>query len=145
MTQPPPKRRSQLKIVLIVLGVLLVTCCAVAIPTGIYVVNKANDAIGPVRESANEFLGDIQAARYTSAYGRLCTDARSDLSVADFERGASARRLTGYEIVGVHVSNVNGRVTGTVTARLTYEAFNEQHVIPMVSEDGAWKVCGRPY
>jgi hypothetical protein len=44
------------------------------------------------------------------------------------------------------MSNVSGRVSGTVTTRLTLDTgFVDQHMFMLLKEDGQWKVCGQPY
>jgi len=41
---------------------------------------------------------------------------------------------------------VNGKVSGQVTARLTYtDGSSEPHLFPLVKEGDAWRICGSPY
>jgi hypothetical protein len=144
----PPRRQSNrtTRIVLIVVGSVLALCCVLTSIGAYLLYRTVSDAIGPVRAEANQFLTDLEAQAYSSAYDRLCSSARERFTVEQFTARVQAQRPTRHDLVGTNVSNVNGFVSATVTARITYATgFTDDHVLRMAKENGAWRVCGNPY
>jgi len=143
---PPPQRRT-LRTVLIVVGVVLVLCCAGGVTGGFFLFRGVQQATEPARQAADEFVADLESGNAGAAYGRLCAGTQSDFTRTAFVEGLGAQsKIRGHEIVGVNVSNFNGRVSATVTAKLTLDTgFVDQHTFTLVKEDGQWKVCGQPF
>ncbi|MBB3101584.1 hypothetical protein FHR83_009313 [Actinoplanes campanulatus] len=130
----------------IIVGVVVVLCtCVVA--GGYFFVSGIQEATGPARQAAEEFVADLESGNSDAAYGRLCADTTSDFTREAFVQGLSGQpAIRSHEIVGVNVSNVNGRVSATVTANLTLDSgFVDRPTFPLVQEDGQWKVCGQPF
>src|SRR5262245_38034428 len=144
---PPPKQSHTLRTVLIVVGVALVVCCAGAIGGGYAIYRGVSAATGPVRDTVNAFLGDLEAGNTASAYEYLCGPVRSQYPGAVFAEVVSRRpKLSSHSIIGVNVNNVNGDVSGSVTARLRYaDSSADLHVFHLAKEDGNWRICGDPY
>jgi Domain of unknown function (DUF4878) len=141
-----PRRTSTTKIVLIVVGSILTLCCiggGVAAYVGFRTVSGA---VGPPREATEAFIRDLQSGDVASAYGKLCASTRAAVTQEQFSGMISNRRPSAFEVVGTNVSNVNGKVSATVTANLTYpDGFTDRHVFQLRKEGDAWKVCGDPY
>jgi Domain of unknown function (DUF4878) len=144
MTQP--KGMSTTKIVLIIVGSVLAVCCVGGGIAAYFGFRVFSEALGPPRATTEAFIRDLQSGDAASAYGKLCGATRAAVTQDRFTEMVSNRRPSTYEIVGVQVNNTNGRVSATVTARLTYaDGFTDQHFFHLVKEDGTWKVCGNPY
>ncbi|MFF0659443.1 hypothetical protein [Micromonospora tulbaghiae] len=64
-------------------------------------------------------------------------------SEADFTRQQSSQsEFAGYDVIGLNVSNNNGRVSGSTTIRFTPAVgTNVTQSFPMVKEDGEWRIC----
>ncbi|MGW0434948.1 Rv0361 family membrane protein [Micromonospora sp. NPDC003197] len=146
--QPPPpppasKSGNTTRIVLIVVAVVLVLCCLGAGLFGYVFYRTVQDATGPARDATTGYLDDLRERDYPGAYGRLCTQVRADMTAEEFARRQSAQpTITSYKIVGLNVTNNNGRVTGTTTVRLTQEpGATSTQVFPLVKEDGQWRIC----
>ncbi|MET8152941.1 hypothetical protein ACIBSW_34990 [Actinoplanes sp. NPDC049668] len=104
-------------------------------------------ATGPAREATSDFVTDLESGNADAAYGRLCAGTQSKFTREAFGLGLSAEpKIRSHEITGVNVSNYNGRVSATVTAKLTLDTgFVDQHTFALVEEDGQWKACGQPF
>ncbi|PGH42411.1 hypothetical protein GA0070622_1770 [Micromonospora sediminicola] len=137
---PPKKSRRTL---FIVLGVVLALCCSGGVVGGFVLYRVAQDATGPARATVDTFAGAIVARDYPAAYRLFCADVRDRLGEADFARQQSAQpELTGYEIVGLNVTNNNGRVRGSANVRFTpRDGVAVNQVLPLVKEDGDWRIC----
>ncbi|MCM0674932.1 DUF4878 domain-containing protein [Micromonospora phytophila] len=151
MTHPyqvpqPPKRRT-LRIVLIVVGVVVVLCCGGAGVGGFFLRKGVKGATDPARQAAESFVSDLEAGDADVAYGLLCSDTRGRFTRDVFVQGVAKQpKIRGHKVNGVNVSSVNGRTSATVSMALTLDSgFTDQHIFPLVQEDGAWKVCGQPY
>ena len=143
---PPPRRSNTTRIVLIIVGVVLVLCCGgVAVAT--FAFRSIAQSTGPVQDTVSDFLKHVQADETDAAYADLCTATQQRYSQSDFATTVHNRpKLTSYTIVNTNVSNVNGKVSGQVTARLTYtDGSSEPHLFPLVKEGDAWRICGSPY
>lgn len=145
--EPPPPRRRTLRTVLIVVGIVLVLCCAGAVAGGFFLFREVKQATDPAREATEEFVTDLESGDADAAYGRLCAGTRGRFTREAFLHGLSEQpRIQSHEIVGVNVSTVNGRVSATTTAELTFDTgFVDRHTFKLVKEDGQWKVCGQPF
>jgi hypothetical protein len=144
---PKPGNSRTLRTVLIVVGVVLLLCCGGAIVGGVFLFRGVSHAVGPARDAADEFMTDPQTGDLPGAYDRLCADTRSRFTRDVFVDGAAVQpKIKSHRIVGVNVSNYNGKSSATVTAELTLDTgFVDRHAFTLVNEDGTWKVCGRPY
>jgi hypothetical protein len=144
---PPPKNNNTLRIVLIVVGAVAVLCCGGGIIGGVYLFHSYTTESGPARDAADQFVTDLQTGDAADAYGLLCDDTRGAMTPDRFAQGVAAQpKIAGHKSAGVKVSTGTDGTTAIVTMNLTMQnGFAEQHAIPMVKEDGAWKVCGSPY
>ncbi|MGC4893025.1 hypothetical protein [Micromonospora sp. DT31] len=145
MTYPPaavPPKKSK-RTLFIVLGVVLAVCCSGAALGGFLLFRTVQEATGPARTTVDAFAGALVERDYPAAYRHLCSPLRDRVSEADFAAQGSARPdLTDHEIVGLNVSNNNGRVSGSATVRYTPDvgaATTEEY--PLVKEDGEWRIC----
>jgi hypothetical protein len=54
--------------------------------------------------------------------------------------------VTDYEITDVSVATRSGRPHGTVTVKVIRGGgLSEERRLPVVREDGNWRVCGDPF
>jgi hypothetical protein len=142
----PPRRNRTTRIVLIVVAALALLCCGgVAVAT--FAFRSIQESTGPVRDTVDGFLGHLKADETDAAYASLCASTKGRYSETDFTTTVHNRpRVASYSIVSTNVSNVNGRVSGAVTAQLTYtDGSSEPHQFPLVKEGDAWRICGSPY
>jgi hypothetical protein len=145
--QPPqPKRKlSTTQKVIIIVAAIVVLCCGGAAVGGYFIYRAVDNSTQPMRDAATGYLDNLKAHDYTTAYGRLCDRVRARITPAQFEAVVSAKPLADYEVTGFHVSNQNGLVDGTVTvSRKNTDGTKISHIIPMVKDGDAWRVCGDP-
>jgi len=144
---PPPEKKRTTTVVLIVVGVLAALCCGGAVIGGFVLAKSVTKAIGPVREAADSFLGDLEAGDTSTAYAALCSPARTEFTPAQFEQVLAARpKITEHKIASVNVGDFNGKVTGTVGAQLRYaDGSSELQQFRLTKEGDSWHVCGHPY
>ncbi|MCW3838628.1 hypothetical protein ONA70_00750 [Micromonospora yasonensis] len=140
---PPPRKSNTTKIVLSVVGVVLALCCLGGVIGGFALYHAVQEATGPARTTVDAYAGALVARDYPTAYGQLCRPVRDRVSPDEFVRQQSARpALTGYEIVGLNVSNNNGQVRGSASVRFSPQGGTaETQVYPLVMEDGSWRIC----
>ncbi|MFI2713483.1 hypothetical protein ACH495_25510 [Micromonospora sp. NPDC018662] len=143
----PARRRRPARAGVLVAGLGLGTCLIGVAGLAVWNAQVVLQAGGPVRETADGFFRDVAAGDTDGAYERLCAEARSRWSQAGF--GSWVRTppvVSGYEIVDVSVSTRAGRPRGTVVVRLNRDGGgSEQREVPVVPEDGGWRVCGDPF
>ncbi|MET8838427.1 hypothetical protein ABZV78_31625 [Micromonospora sp. NPDC004540] len=139
----PPRKSNTTRIVLTVVGVVLALCCVGGVVGGFALYHAVREATGPARTTVDTFAGALVARDYPTAYGRLCGRVRDRVSEEDFARQQAAQpALTGYRIVGLNVTNSNGRVRGSAEVRFTPQSGTTvTQVFVLVKEDGGWRVC----
>ncbi|WP_420118608.1 hypothetical protein [Micromonospora sp.] len=143
----PARRRRPVRTGLF-LGGLAVGLCLVGVAgLGLWNVQVVAGATGPVRETADGFLRELSAGEVEQAYRRLCAPTRSRWSEVGFAGWVRTPPVvTGYEILDVSVRTKGGRPAGEVAVRVTRDGgADEQRRLPVVKEDGKWRVCGDPY
>lgn len=142
----PQRSMSTTKIVLIVVGSVLAVCCAGGAVAAYFGVRAFSGAIGPPSAVTESFIRDLESGNSASAYGKLCAPTRQRISQDRFAEMVGERRPSSFRIVETSVRNMNGRVSATVTASLTYpDGFTDTHAFHLQQERGEWKVCGDPY
>ncbi len=143
MPQPPRQKSGTWKILAIIGAVIALLCCLGAIALGIWGYNTVKDATGPMKETANSFLDNLQDGNYGQAYDRLCANAKRQVTQQQFSQALSMLpKITGHKITGVNVNTTNGRTTGTVQVELTREILGQtDQTLQMAKENGDWKVC----
>jgi hypothetical protein len=143
----PARRRRPLRAGVLAGGLGFGLCLVGVAGLGVWNVQVVWRASGPVRETADTFLHRVAAGETDQAYQQLCRQARgrwSDVGFASWVR--TPPQVSGYEIVDVSVATRGGRPRGTVTVRLTRDGGgSEEHRLPVVPEDGGWRVCGDPF
>ncbi|MBO0867867.1 MAG: hypothetical protein J2P15_04825 [Micromonosporaceae bacterium] len=145
--QPPPKNKHTLRTVLIIVGVVLVVCCAGGIAGGYAIYRGVNAATGPARDTVNTFLGDLEGGNTAGAYAYLCGSTRQKYTTDAFTAVLGQRpKLVSHSITGTSVNNVNGTVSASVSARLSFvDGSSDLHVFILNKEGGGWRICGDPY
>lgn len=140
---PAPRRNRTTRTVLIIVGAVLAVCCLGGVGGGFLLYRTVDGATAPARSAAVAYLDDLRAGNYPAAYGRLCNEWRGSVSQEEFTRDRSAEpKIKSYSVQGVNVSNSNGEVTATVTARITPETGAEStNTLALRKEDGDWRVC----
>lgn len=123
------------------------TCLVGVAGLGAWNLQVVLQANGPVRDTTDTFLHQVAAGDTDQAYEKLCREARRKWSQVGF--GSWVRtppRVTGYQITDVSVSTRRGQPHGTVQVRLTRDGgASEDRTLPVVQEDGKWRVCGDPF
>ncbi|MFG3301021.1 hypothetical protein [Micromonospora chersina] len=138
----PPRKSNTTRVVLTVVGVVLALCCVGGVVGGFAIYHAAREATGPAQATVDRFAGALVARDYPTAYAQLCGRVRDRVSQDDFVRQQSAQPLTGYQIVGVNVTNTNGRVSGSAQVRFTPQSGTTvTQAFVLVKEDGGWRVC----
>ncbi|MBB5868650.1 hypothetical protein F4553_002029 [Allocatelliglobosispora scoriae] len=146
-TPPPtaqaPKPKRTLRTVLIIVGIVLVLCCGGLGIGGYLLYRGIDEATGPANDATDAFIDDIEAGAYPQAYARYCDQVQRRISEETFVRTQSARpKITGHEITGTSVSNINGRVSARVTVKATQAdgtIFTQTFVL--VRPDETWQIC----
>jgi hypothetical protein len=144
---PPPRKNNTLRIVLIIVGAVLAVCCVGGVIGGVFLFRGVTKATGPVRDVADQFVTDLQNGDTTGAYALLCATTRTAFPPAEFASGVTGgAQIAGHEVRGINVTSGTGGTKAIVTMKLTMKnGFVDQHAIPLVKEDGQWRVCGAPY
>ncbi|SBT41453.1 Rv0361 family membrane protein [Micromonospora auratinigra] len=141
------RRRRPLRAGVLVGGLGVGLCLVGVAGVAVWNAQVVLQANGPVRETADTFLRQVAAGETGPAYGKLCREARGKWSEVGF--GSWVRtppQVSGYEIVDVSVATRGGRPRGTVTVRLTRDGGgSEERQLPVVQEDGEWRICGDPF
>lgn len=143
----PARPRRPVRAGLLFAALAVALCCVGVAGLGAWNVQVVGQASGPVRDTADGFFRELTAGDTGGAYGRLCADARSRWSPIGFAQWVrTPPRVTGYEIVNVSVATSGGRPRGTVRIRLTrVGGAEEERKLPVVKEDGRWRICGDPF
>lgn len=143
----PYRPRRPVRTGLVLAGFGLALCCVGVAGLGVWNFQVISQAGGPVRETADGFFREVAAGDTDRAYERLCADARTRWSRVGFASWVrTPPQVSGYEIVDVSVTTRGGRPHGTVTVRVTRDGgASEQRELPVVKEDGGWRVCGDPF
>ncbi|MEU9829634.1 Rv0361 family membrane protein [Micromonospora chersina] len=146
-SRPARRRRRPVRAGVLVAVLGLGTCLVGVAGLGVWNVQVVLQANGPVRDTADAFFREVAAGETDQAYDKLCREARGKWSQVGF--GSWVRtppQVSGYEIVDVSVQTRGGRPRGTVTVRLTRDGGgSEERELPIVQEDGKWRVCGDPF
>ncbi|SCG35586.1 Rv0361 family membrane protein [Micromonospora coxensis] len=140
-----PRRPVRTGLVLGASAMLL--CVAGVAGLGLWNVQVVTGASGPVRETVDGFFQEVSTGDVDRAYDRLCASARGKWSEVGFAGWVrTPPMVSGHEILDVSVRTKGGRPVGEVTVRLTRDGgAGEQRTVPVVKEDGGWRVCGDPY
>ncbi|MGY3518944.1 Rv0361 family membrane protein [Micromonospora sp. PTRAS2] len=143
----PARRGRPARTGLLAAGAGLGLCLVGVAGLGAWNVQMLAGAGDQVRDSADGFLREVAAGDVERAYERLCAQSRSRWSAVGFAGWVRTPPVvTGYEIVDVSVRTKGGRPTGAVRARLIRDGgAGEDRTVPMVKEDGRWRVCGDPF
>ncbi|WP_229401586.1 Rv0361 family membrane protein [Micromonospora okii] len=143
----PARRRRPVRAGALAAGLGLGTCLVGVAGLAVWNAQVVVQADGPVRQTADGFLRDVAAGDTDRAYERLCGQARDRWSQAGF--GSWVRtppQVRGHEIVDVSVATRSGRPRGVVRVRLHRDGGGaEERELPVVQEDGTWRVCGDPF
>jgi hypothetical protein len=147
MPPPPAKKSNTLRTVLIVVGSVLAVCCVGGVIGGVFLFRGVTKATAPARNTADQFITDLQNGDTTGAYALLCDSTKQAFPAAEFASGVTGgAQIASHEFAGVNVSSGTGGTRATVSMKLTMRnGFVDQHAIPLVKEDGQWRVCGDPY
>lgn len=127
-----------------VAGWSLALCVVGAGGLGVFSFQSVWGASGPVRDTADGFLHEVAGGDPGAAYDRLCTESRSRWSRDGFSQWLRTPPLvTGYEITDVSVATRRGRPRGEVSFRLDRQfGLSDARKLPVVREDGHWRICG---
>ena len=110
---------------------------------GIWGYNTVRDVGGPIQNTANSFLDDLEDGEYDRAYDQLCASAKRQVTAEEFAQAMNTLpKITNHKITGVSINTTNGRTTGTVQVKLTREVLGQtEQTMQLAKEDGSWKVC----
>ncbi|MEU8421118.1 hypothetical protein AB0C15_09615 [Micromonospora sp. NPDC048835] len=143
----PARRHRPMRTGLAFAGFGVALCCVGVAGLGAWNLQTVRQAAGPIRETADGFLNEVALGDSDRAYERLCQDARSRWSAIGFTSWVrTPPMVTDYEITDVSVATRSGRPQGTVTVKVTRSGgISEERRLPVVREDGDWRVCGDPF
>jgi hypothetical protein len=128
--------------VIVVIVVVVAVLCGGAIVGGIMVIRGLAGSRAAVEATAEEFLKNMQAGDYSSAYGQLCELARSQVTEAQFEAAAKAKPLGSYRIVYTFYQAGTRGSSAYVDVEMTPEGGTTAlHRIELVREGDDWKMC----
>jgi hypothetical protein len=136
-TPGPPPRKRRLTWLWILIPVLLVFAAS----TVVVIVFAVRLVLGPV-QTTNDYYADLRDRDYPSAYDRLCSAVRSEISETRFEQiqrsdVATKGSIEDYDFSSSHIENDDATTTGTVRrAGQEYDAR-----IELRKEDGDWRIC----
>jgi hypothetical protein len=144
---PPPPKKNTTRTVLIVVGIVLALCCCGVAVGGFTLFRNVKSAVGPVQDTADNFIGHLEAGETSTAYTSLCPQARSQFTPAQFDAVVASRpKIISHKIVGAFVNTTNGHTSATADAELKYaDGSSETHTFDIVKDGTAWMVCGNPY
>jgi hypothetical protein len=143
MTEPimaPKNRPFRTRNILFVVGAVVLLCCC----AGVILVGKllwsAKDEIPAAGTATSQYLADIKARRMDAAYDRLCPATQARVSRSSFP--SMMAPLSSYEIVGVNVTNVNGRERAVVSTKLTFtDGSVLNQAFGLAKLNGEWTIC----
>lgn len=140
----PPHR---LRLALLLLGLSVLVCAVGAAGLGAWNYQSVRHAAGPARQAADGFLREVAADDVAGAYDRLCPATRQRLSAQEFARRVRALPKLGRHTIGeVRVATDDGEFRATAQAQLTWDSgVVEAHTLQLVTDQGAWRVCGDPF
>uniref|UniRef100_UPI0031F088C9 Rv0361 family membrane protein n=1 Tax=Rugosimonospora acidiphila TaxID=556531 RepID=UPI0031F088C9 len=129
------------------MGIVVVVCCGGALTGGIFLFKSVQSATGPAHDSVDTFLDEMTAGQTEAAYEDLCSATRQQFTTEQFTQIVDGRpKIVQHSITGTNVSNFNGHVSAAVNAELRYaDGSSDTHLFQLTKEDGAWRICGRPY
>lgn len=128
-------------------GFGLAMCLVGVAGLAVWNVQVVMQADGPVRETTDGFFREVTAGDTDQAYERLCRQARSRWSAVGFSSWVrTPPQVSGYEITDVSIATQRGKPRATVTVRVTRDGgATEERKLPVVQENGKWRVCGDPF
>jgi hypothetical protein len=136
--------RNNVRTILIVVAVVLVLCCGGAVVGGIFLFRTIADATGPAQQAAKEYVDEVIAGDYSTAYASLCSKLRAKVSETEYTRVQAAQlKVSSYRVVGTKVTTRNTTLTATVTMRMIQAETGAEFTqgFPLLKEDGQWRVC----
>jgi hypothetical protein len=142
--EPPQKpKRTWLKVLLIVIAVVLLLCCGAGAFV-VYAVKKGIDAVEPLSRT-DSFMKALKNGDTTAAWGRLCTDTQAEFPQPKFDEFVKQQpKILSYRVNTTGIGS--GQQNLTVTVEITSDTGGtENRKIPLVKQNGDWKVCGHPY
>lgn len=139
----PKKSSRSTRVVVIVVTIVLALCCVGGAAGGFVLYRILGDEIVPARQAGERYIDDMRAGDYSAAYAQLCSSTRNRLTEQEYLAAQQAPpKVTGLEVTGIHVSNINGRQQATLTVRISYDNGEVRtHGLPMVKEAGTWRPC----
>jgi hypothetical protein len=111
---------------------------------GLVIVEAINQIQAP-QHAADNYLGDLRAGQYASAYARLCAVDTAQVSLTRFSTSKAAQHPVSYHIVSTDVTTANGIRTATVTFDETTSTGQDRPGSTLRLEHSAsgWYVCHR--
>jgi hypothetical protein len=116
----------------------VVLCCGgVALTLG-----RTALEVGPAGAAAGAYVGVVLAGDDTRALEYVCGDSKAAHDA--FASHLRGRNVTGHRVVGTSVTTWNLSLHATVRVEVSGSSgLPETVTLPMVKEDGTWKVCDR--
>lgn len=136
-TVPTPRRfRPRTIVILVVLAVAVVCVGGFLFGQRFFGTGTSADAATRARATVVTYLDAGKAGNLGAAYDQLCAKVKSRTSREAF--AAQPQPIKSYEILGVRVVGKAGAVSTQV---LLTDGTSTAKIIPVVEEDGVWKVC----
>lgn len=135
-------RRHSL-LLLIVLLVLALVGAAFAVALFV-LVKTADDAAEPARAAVVTFVGHLKAGDTDTAHAQLCAATRARYDAAAFADVVQGRKRIMDGRPTTFTSDSTGRASYDVLFAYA-DGTDEVRTIPLVMEEGVYKICGDPY
>jgi hypothetical protein len=138
-----PRRRSPLRRALVLVGVVLVVCCAGAAAAVFGIYRWYGSEAGPAQAVADRYLGDLETGNPSAAYALTCPDFKAHIDESTFVRvQKQTPQPRGHRVVGRSVATVNGQRSAIITVELTTASGDHTRAsIPLAVIGGTWYVC----
>jgi len=134
----PALRRFSPRTIVIFVAVVTAAFCVAGVLFGqrFFGTGTSTDAATKARAAAVAYLDAGQTGNLAAAYDQLCAQVRAKISREAF--AARPQPFRSYEILGVRVLGQAGAVSTQV---LLTDGTTTAKIIPVVEEDGTWRVC----
>jgi hypothetical protein len=135
---PSPKKKTGLIIGLIAAAaVILLAACAI----GTFVLVRAISGGSP-ETAVNDYFSAYRDADFDKAMDATCAIDRENIDENEWREEVSQIEQLEWDVVSVDESGDEATVRTRVSVTFQGETDTQTLPVPVVKEDGDWKVCG---
>lgn len=137
---PPRRRRSRWLTVGLPVGAVLGLGAIVA--AVVLVTRTVSAGIGSAEQAARDYATALVDQRWQDAHEQLCARDRSAITADQLARHYGQPRVTGYTVLGVAVSNYDGRSSAQTDIEFrTADGLTTRTEIPLAQDGSRWRPC----